>query len=170
MKEILGPLLNLPSLEVTKVSLPPNEVHIHCLSTQSVGICPHCLGSTQEVTKYYTRKLRDLPIFDRKTYLHIKVRQFHCRGCPRSFSERLPFADSNRTYTKRMEKFIFKCSENIPLKEVAAIVDVSPHKVEDIFARYSQQVLDTKRTFDGVRYLGIDEIAIKKGKKTTPVS
>jgi len=165
MKEILGPLLNLPSLEVIEVSLPPNEVHIHCCSTQTAGICPHCLRPTQEITKYYTRKLRDLPIFDRKTYLHIKVRQFHCRDCPRSFSERLPFADSHRTYTKRMEKFIFKCSANIPFKEVAAIVDVSPHKVEEVFTRYSDQALDTKGTFEEVRYLGIDEIAIKKGKK-----
>lgn len=158
-------LLNLPLLEVTHVEFGSQKIEINCQSRSPVGCCPNCLEPCSEVTKYYERKVRDLAVFGKKVYLLIRCRQFHCVICNRYFSEHFDFVESSQNLTKRLEDYLYKMTKNISVNQVSLKEDVHWETVQNIYTKYSQRALCQHNDLSKVRYLGIDEIAIKKGKK-----
>lgn len=158
-------LLNLPSLRVTTCSVSAKEAHIHCESILSSGSCPVCLKLTSTVTMYQTRTIRDMALLGRKVWLCLTVRQFHCPHCDRYFNERFDFVEPSKTMTKRYEEYIYFFTENICISHVSVKEDISWATVNEIHIRYGKEHLSTRDVWQPVRYLGIDEIAVRKGKK-----
>ena len=162
MKIDIEALLNLPELTVTGVELSEQKLVIHCCSRLGEGLCPSCLKPTKEVKKYYQRTIRDLSITGREVYLELEERQFYCPDCDRYFSERFSFVEPNRTTTQRYEAYLFTRCEKTCLSQVAVLENLCWPVVQTIYERQASRAL---APYDKVRWLGIDEIALRKGHK-----
>jgi len=165
MKIDIESLLNIPMLRVKEFNLGEKEILIKCESKSPAGICPNCLESCTEVYKYYDRTIRDMPVFGKRVELQINCRQFHCPRCNRYFSERFDFVAPNKNMTIRLEEYLYKMCADISITQVSLKEDICWATVQSIYERYSSKELRKVDRFSQVRYLGIDEISIKKGKK-----
>lgn len=162
---LIESLLSLPYVKVEEFEIVGNKIELRCKLVSSESKCPRC-GNTEEkkVSRYYERKIRDLNISGREVWLHVKVRQFHC-DCGHYFHEVLDWVESGKSYTKRQSKFIFECCAKTPFKEVAAIHNMAIQTVTRIYQALGLAQLDLAQRYKEVRYLGIDEIAHRKGKR-----
>ena len=158
----LSAVLNLPELEITSVEMPDQKLTVSCQSRFGQAICPSCLHKTQEVRKYYRRTIRDLPITGREVYLSLEERQFYCPDCDGYFSERFSFVEPNRTTTIRYEAYLYQRCLKATIKDVAVGENLLWDVVEGVFHRRAEKL---SSSLDGVRWLGIDEIALRKGHK-----
>jgi transposase len=162
-KELYEQMLNLPQLKVDKVEYTDKTIRIYCHLATLRGKCSSCSEMVSLVKSYHTHIVRDLNISGREVYLELRLKQFYCPNCDTYFTQTIPFADANKSYTHRQAKWIFEMSVKQPLSEVAAINNMSNKTVERIF--YSYTLEDTLGRYEGVTYLGIDEFSWRKGKK-----
>jgi transposase len=162
MKIDLESLLNLPELEITSVEMTDQKLTLFCRSRFGQAICPSCLEKTQQVRRRYRRKVRDLSITGRDVYLELEERQFYCPDCDRYFSERFSFVDPNRTTTTRYEAYLYRRCQKATILDVAVQENLLWDVVQAIFQRQAESLTSQ---FDSVRWLGIDEIALRKGHK-----
>lgn len=159
----LEQLLALPELEITSVEIEERRMTIHCESRFGEALCPSCLKPTKEVRRVYHRRIRDLSITGREVYLDLEVRQFYCIECDRYFSERFSFVDAHRSYTRRYEDYIsFRC-QGMTIRQVSLQENLLWDVVDDIFTRKANKDI---RMPARVRWLGIDEISLRKGHRT----
>jgi transposase len=141
------------------------EAHIHCESLQESGLCPVCQSKISSVTMYQERQIRDMALLGRKVYLHLRTRQFHCITCSRYFNEQFDFVEPSKTLTARYEEYLYKMSEHICISHVSIKEDIAWATVNELHHRYGQNALKNRTVWQQVRYLGIDEISIRKGMK-----
>lgn len=153
-------LLDLPLLEVTKVALDKHHLVINCRSKLGGGICPCCQQKTDVVNQRYTRLVSDLSISGRNVLLQLEVRQFYCSVCDRYFSEQFDFVSEHSHTTTRQAKWIFMLCEKQSRIQVASLVGISIN----IYKQGAEAILAACDRYSLVRNLGIDEIALRKGK------
>lgn len=164
-KEFYEALLELPDLKVTSVTYEPRKITIDCQADTGPGVCPQCGEPTGIVNQYETREVRDLDISGKAVWLRIRIRQFECPTCRRYFNESPDWVMPGKSYTRRQSKWVFEMCARQPFKEVAAIVGMSHKTVERLYYAEAEARLAAANRYAGVRKLGIDEIAHRKGKK-----
>lgn len=158
-------LLKLPEMVVKEVKMTNTEMIIEIESRFNIAICPSCLNQCSEIRQYYTRGIKDLPITGRTVTLILTERQFYCSDCNRYFIERFNFVDTNRTMTKRYEESIYNLCKITDVKQVSIKENLLWDVVNDIFQRYAEKELKKENRYEKVRWLGIDEISMRKGHK-----
>lgn len=162
MKIDLEALLNLPEIEITSVEMTDQQLTICCRSRFGQALCPNCLKQTTQIRKYYCRTVRDLSITGRAVSLELEERQFYCPDCQGYFSERFSFVEPNRTTTRRYEAYLFLRCQKATIVDVAVQENLLWDVVEAIFHRQAAALTSQR---EAVRWLGIDEIALRKGHK-----
>ena len=162
---LIESLLTLPYVKVDDFEIVGNKIQLNCHQISSYSRCSRC-GNTEEkeVSRYYERKIRDLNISGREVWLVVKVKQYHC-SCGHYFHEPLDWVEPGKSYTKRQAQFIFECCARTPFKEVAAIHNMAIQTVTRIYHAYAEAQLDLAQRYKEVRYLGIDELSHRKGKR-----
>jgi transposase len=162
-KETYEILLNLPNLKVSSVEINTKTISIECYLDLLSGTCNSCQKPTSNFKSYRTHNLRDLDMSGREVHLKVRVKQFHCTDCGCYFTQQIPFADANKSHTRRQEKWIFELSRKQPLSEVGALLNINSKTVERIF--YAYTLPEGNERYEGVTHLGIDELSWRKGKK-----
>ncbi len=84
---------SLPGCEITTVSQSDHGLTITAHTTAPTAGCPRCGISSQRIHSYYTRRPRDLPLWDEIVRLVLRVRRFRCLNATcttQTFAERLP--------------------------------------------------------------------------------
>lgn len=163
--EIYSILLRLPSLEIEEVKLEEKKINIVCRLKSESMKCSICKNECSSVNKTYTRVLRDLNISEREVYLQVKVRQFYCKTCHKTFVEELDFADFNKSYTHRQSDYMFSVGSKQSYAESAVILNMNPKTVERAILEKCKKISDVAGRYAKVKRLGIDEQSHIKGKK-----
>ncbi len=158
-------LLNLSKVKVLDCSIRESEAHIYCESTNTESLCPVCKNLTPQVMMYQERRIQNMALLGRKVYLHLKNRQFHCKVCNRYFNESFDFVESSKTMTTRYEQYIYFMADDICISQVCVKEDIVWSTLKAIYQKYTDKHLDKRAVWQQVRYVGIDEISIRKGKK-----
>ena len=131
-------------------------------SSKSYSICPNCGATSHKLHQNHRHIIKDLPFGEKPVFLEINRRQFKCEKCSKPFSEDLDFARKKRTYTKRLaHKTIQEVLEN-DIHTVASKGIVTTEEIERMLKDASEELLNSKPV--GLKRLGIDEIALVKGK------
>ncbi|MEP0854116.1 ISL3 family transposase [Funiculus sociatus GB1-A4] len=89
-------------------------------------------------------------------------RQFKCEKCRKPFSEDLDFIRKRRTYTKRLATQIIQEVLENDIHSVAKKRVVTTEEIERMLEDAASELLESKPS--GLKRLGIDEIALIKGK------
>lgn len=158
-------LLNLPEISVYGYALEETRIKIECQSRFAVGVCPYCLTVCSEVKMYYTKSVRDLAMNGKAVILALRERQFCCPECGAYFMERFRFVAPSRTMTERYEGYLYDLCERTSIKQVSIQENLLWDVVQEVFTRYAAAQLKQEARHQHVRWLGIDELALKKGDK-----
>ena len=158
-------LLGLPHVTLTGVSVTKTRIEIACTLTGVQTLCAGCGVVCTLVNDRTTRRVRDLDMSEREVYLVVSVRQFRCRACGSCPTERLPFADANKSDTHRQARYVFAWCRKQAYSEVGAIVGMHAKTVERLVLAQCQQAAQLPARYAGLRRLGIDEQSHRKGKK-----
>lgn len=158
-------LLGLLHVQLTGVTVTEKRIEIACTLTGTQTRCPLCGVVCTVVNDRTTRTVRDLNISEREVYLVVSVRQFRCPTCGSCPTERLPFADANKSYTHRQARYVFALARKQTYGEVGAVVGLHAKTVERLVLHECERALHLPQRYAGLRRLGIDEQSHRKGKK-----
>ena len=154
----------LYSHKCTREEYKGNTIILHIETKERQKTCPLC-GHTHLVKNGY--RIRDfvgLPIGSKKTIIRMKVQRYKCMNdqCTYDRQERIPFATGSCSYTHRFARYVIDLLKAMTLKDVSNLLDVSWNTIKDIHVRYLERHYSPP-LLDGVKCIGIDEFAVKKG-------
>lgn len=130
--------------------------------TNKESICPHCGTKSHRLHQNRRHIVKDLPWGEQQVFLEINRRQFKCQICKKPFSEDLEFIRKRRTYTKRLASKIIQDVLENDIHSIAKKGLVTTEEIERMLKDASSELPNIKPL--GLKRLGIDEIALIKGK------
>ena len=165
MMDVLREILGLPQVIIEDVEIQEQEIHVYVKTYSESARCPLCHRASRELHQHNAvRVIRDLPLSGKPCYLHLSSRRFWCSDCGLPFGEPLDFVDPHRSYTKRYEAHIYELVRQNNISYVETLEGLSYEIVERIFFREATGRIPPE-PFKGLRKLGLDEIAERKGRK-----
>lgn len=157
-------LLDLEGMKVRNYSITPGIGVLIALESQDPKVpCPHCGKKTDKLHQNREYTVRDLPLAQQSVYLLVNRRRLKCLKCQKVFAEEFEWVKKKKTYTTRLQSKILKELQDSDLKTVAQRNEVSEQEVETMLKDWGEE-LKTKKP-QGIKRLGIDEIALVKGQK-----
>lgn len=161
--KFLTKLLNIEGIKV--ISHRQHEGIGIILQVERIGKesnCPRCGQKSHRLHQNHRYLIKDLPWGENFVFLEINRRQFKCEKCGKPFSEELELVRKRRSYTKRLaRKIIQEVLEN-DIHSVAKKGVVTTEEIERMLKDAAKEYLKAKPS--ELKRLGIDEIAIIKGK------
>ena len=164
----LTELLKLPGLSVTGYAIEPLDqvevLHLFCGHAHAVAVCVRCgqISTVQHDSE--ERCVRHLDIWGKVTFVHFPARRFDCERCHKPFTEELLWLESNRRQTCAFERHLYQRCQKSTHAAVAAAEQVHPETIKEIFYRLAKRA-ERRQARPTVRWLGIDEISLKKGHR-----
>jgi transposase len=126
--------------------------------------CSVC-GSRQVVSRGRAeRRFRSLPIGGRATIVAFAIPRVECQACGMVRQVDVRFADPRRSFTKSFERYALELSRSMTIRDVARHLNVGWDLIKemqkgDLLKRYAKPKLKH------LRYIAIDEIAVRKGHR-----
>ncbi|KYC41357.1 transposase [Scytonema hofmannii PCC 7110] len=155
-------LLNLPEV-VVKSSLQEGQVlFISVHKKVKSAVCPHCGTRSEHLHQNQKYLVKDLPMGDKEVILDVNRRRFKCKKCRKTFSEKLNFVGTKKTYTHRYAENIVKQVINSNVSSVARNNGLTDEEVNSMIEDVAKNVMPIDLT--NLRRLGIDEISLVKGQ------
>ena len=120
-------------------------------------------GSRSVIKKgHFLREIRTLPIGKKKVYLAVHLHRLYCRDCGALKLEPLLLSDPKKRWTKALGRYIVDLLSRATIEDVAQHLGMSWDTVKEIHKqalakRYNQ------RKIRHLKYLGVDEVAVRKG-------
>jgi transposase len=130
--------------------------------------CPAC-GSRDLIFRGCSpRRFRMVPIGSKVIFLELDVQRVACRRCETIRQVELGFADSRFSYTRAFERYVLELSKHMTILDVARHLHISWDVIKDIQKRYLKKRFSRPPLKD-IRYIAVDEIAVKKGHRYVTV-
>ena len=124
--------------------------------------CSRCGEPVVEIHDTAERRIRDLPIGDRDTYLIVPVARLRCPRCGPT-TEAIPWVDRYQRMTTRLAEKIAKLASIAAIKHVAEWFGLSWDTVKQIDRRALERRLGPV-DLRGIRRIAIDEFALHRGQ------
>ena len=159
-------LLHLPGFVVvhTQEELQPPRYGFTVAAEHRVGVCPYCNKISEDVHQTRTReRIVDLPISGYAVELKVRVCQFQCERCDRTFTPDVPFLAEGAHAT---ERFLARAAELIRSSDVANVAKFFG-LAEQTLARWYYDYVEGRRAASNeplkpIKRIGIDELSLKK--------
>lgn len=125
--------------------------------------CPHC--DSYHVIKYGVihRKIHNLPIGKKKTFLALTVQRHFCNDCRKAFQAAISFTHGNASYTYRFSRYVIELFRiGGTISSIAKHLGIGWDLVKNIHKKY----LKYKYAYPDlstIKRIGIDEFAVRKG-------
>lgn len=129
----------------------------------SYSICPRCGTKSSKLHQNHRHIIKDLSFGEKLVFLEINRRQFKCDICKKPFSEDFEFAKKKRTYTQRLASKIMQDVLDSDIHSVASKGIVTTEEIERMLKDASKELSNIIKPVN-LKRLGIDEIALTKGK------
>jgi len=162
--KLLTDILNIEGIKV--ISQHPYEgigIILQIEPSRKESFCPRCGTKSHRIHQNHRHIVKDLPWGEKPVFLEINRRQFKCEKCRKPFSEDLDFIKKRRNYTKRLATQIIKKVLENDIHSVAKKRLVTTEEIERMLKDAAEEFLKSKPS--ELKRLGIDEIALIKGKR-----
>jgi transposase len=110
------------------------------------------------------RKFLTLPIGLRPTIIEFPIQRVFCLDCSVTRQVKIGFAEGNRRYTKRFERYVLDLCKHMTMTDVAHHLGISWHTVKDIQKRYLQRKFSSPSLRD-LQRIAVDEISVGHGHR-----
>ncbi len=159
--------LDIPEVEVTGMQVNERGDYIIVVeNTRGSAICQHC---GRRITKFsgYGREieLRHLPILGRRVYIRIRPKRYECPDCgDKITTQKSDWYESRSPHTNAYNHHLMLLLVNSTVEDVSRKEDVGYDAVEGAIKRCIGTHVNWDE-FTEIRIIGIDEIAMTKGRK-----
>lgn len=126
--------------------------------------CPKCRNWSVTLKGSRRRLLKTVSIGRHPVFLDVEVPRLLCAHCGALAEFHPPFADPWRTYTHQLERFVTDLCRVTTIKGAAEFGGVSWDVAKDIEKRRLGKKY-SKISLKGVRYIAVDEIAVRRGHR-----
>ena len=160
--DIIAEWLNLPSVKFDRAVTHGDSTEIHLVRDYSSGFaCSDCGQLSFWSWDCREARIRDLSVFEFKTYLVMDKHRTNCPTCGVK-TEKLDFVELYSPCTTRFEELVARLCRIASLKQVAELLDPDWKTVKAIDKKYLEKQFAIPG-YDGLRLLAVDEIASHKG-------
>lgn len=129
---------------------------------RSANRCSHCHSFRVIQKGFKIRTLRTLPVGWRRVYVVIHMRRFSCEDCHRIRFEDLLIARRKKHYTRALERYVMDLCQLMTIRDVSEHTGLHWATVKAIDRRRLRKHLPSVPELRKLRYLGIDEVSLKK--------
>jgi transposase len=162
-KDFIRKFIGLQGIEIISTNVNNGVFQVFAVSLYNFAICPRCGRITQEIHDTRWQPIKHLPIWGMSTDIILQKKRYICDCDPEHpFDERFEFIRRYQRQTVSYEKDIFILTHKNTIKNVSDITSISEGKCQRIYSHYAEHILE-KREPEPLRFLGIDDIARKKG-------
>ena len=126
--------------------------------------CPACRSEDVQRRGQVRRVWQHLPIGSKPVFIELDVARVYCRRCRVIRQVNVPFADSQRTYSRAFARYVLELRQSMTMTHVARHLGVSWWMIKDIEKRYLQTHFSRPK-LKHLRQIAIDEISIGKGHR-----
>lgn len=156
-------LIGMQDIKVINIDFNDKKIIIYAESKYNYGICPKCNQVSQYIHDRRSQVIRHLPCFNKDTIINLTVKRYCC-DCDKEhpFTERFQSIRVYQRQTVALENQIYNLCKKNTINNVAILTGFSHNKIQKIFNHYAKIEIDESDRSPS-KYLGIDDIAIKKG-------
>lgn len=164
VSKVLYSLVGDKSIAHQSTEFLNNHVILKCRIRKNARRCQCCGSHDVTIHESKERTLRALNLGDKRTYIKIVVHKLHCHQCHKRAWVQLPFAPGKIPMTKSFLLYIVQLTAVTTLLAVAGLLGLQWKTVKNIdkknLSKRAKQF-----SFKKLRYISVDEIAIKKRHK-----
>jgi len=137
-------------------------VRFHVEKKPDYQRCAVC-GSADVIRKgRETREIRTLPIGKRPVFLVLHLHRLFCKTCEALQLEPILLAEPKKHWAKALGRYIVDLLRHSTVEDVARHLGMSWDTVKEIHVRALRRKY-SKRKLKHLKYLGVDEVAVRKG-------
>jgi transposase len=166
--ELLQTLLKLPKsgweIVAVQADVPTETLFVELeYKADMLLMCPEC-GSdcSGHIYDHYERTWRHKDLCEYRTMLHAKVPRVSCKKCNKVVMISVPWSDKQMRVTRSFERQLVNGCILMPISDVRQLYHVSWYTICNALERTINELLK-KKTYDAIKIIGVDEIAIHKG-------
>jgi transposase len=160
--------LDIPDVRVLNSELTPRGDYT--LTVESTLDGTKCRKCGREIREFHGLDeeimLRHLPILGRKVFLRLRPKRYrcpYCKGGPTTTQE-LSWYTAKSPHTKAYEKYLLLQLVHATVEDVSIKEDLGYKALEGLVDRWISREVNWAEV-KGVKILGLDEIALKKGHR-----
>ena len=152
----------LRTVECSRTDYKDNGIVLNVQTREDKLCCPACKSRKVIRNGYTIRRFRCVPIGHKPVYMDMRVQRVKCSVCGCDQQEHIPFSTGKRHTTHRLERLVVDLMKMMTISETAAYLGLSWSTVKDIHKNYLQHNYASP-DIRQVRFIGIDEFAVRKG-------
>jgi len=166
-RDMISIPLGIPDVHVLSVELNEQGDYIVTVESTQVGtICQHC---GRKITKSSGHgrwiELRHLPILGHRVYIRLRPKRYECPHCDnKTTTQTLDWYETKSPHTKAYDRYLMMQLVNSTVEDVSRKEDIGYDAVEGAIGRCIHITVNWD-DFDELHVIGIDEIALTKGRK-----
>jgi len=160
--------LDLPNVKILKMET--NKAGDYIITVESTRTSTNCRKCGRKIEEFhgYGRwiELRHLPILDHKVWIRYRPKRYRCPDCDDhpTTTHQVSWHERNSPHTRRYDEYLMRCLINSTVMDVSRKQDVGYDAVEGALTRRIQSQVDWQE-IESIGTLGMDEIALRKGKR-----
>ena len=143
-------LVGLQDLIIKKIVTNEKEIHIYGQLERKSHKCPCCGAETAKIHDYREQVIKDIPLYDKHAFIHLKKRRYRC-DCGKRFYEANSFLPRYHRRTNRLSAHILdRLRKLVTFTDVAKEVNLSTTTVMRTFdlVSYAPRRLPTTLSID----------------------
>lgn len=159
--------LDIPDVAVVRVR--QNQQGDYLITVQSTLEGTRCQYCRRKLTQFHGHgrwiKLRHLPILGRRVYIRLRPKQYVCPDCGDKITTQQPdWYEAKSPHTKAYDEYLMLSLVNSTVEDVSRKEGLGYDAVQGGVRRCLKAHVDWDEVTE-LRVLGIDEIAMRKGRK-----
>jgi transposase len=153
----------MPEVVVEGVSFTPEGVVLRIRRRKKLHQCP-CGWTARAHYDRSTRRWRHLDLGSAKCFLETEICRINCQRCGRVRTEDVPWARLGARHTTAFSSVVAWLAQRTDKTTVTTLLRISWETVAAVVVDVVDDELNVTR-FDGLRRIGVDEVAYRKGHR-----
>jgi transposase len=160
IKELLG----LPDLEVLEIEERKEEIFLKVKRSKNYEVCPECGKTSGRLHSQRQVKVRDLPMFGKKSWLLVTKRRYRCEHeCEKPFPEYFHSLEKYKRQTKRYRNHLEASCRHSSISVASRKEGVSYKLLDRLYFEKAGSKAKGVEGQELPKVLGIDEFSGRRG-------